>query len=180
MIGGVVARRYAKALIDLGHETGQLDALVRDIGNIADALEGNEQLRDVRDNPQVPVPARKEVFKEIAERLGAGQLAKNTIMLLIDNGRLRVLPFIARGLREEADRRAGVLRAKVTSAAPLNDSYVQRLAQALETRFKKKVVVERDVDPNLIAGVVTRVGDTIIDGSVKSRLDELKTSLISQ
>lgn len=180
MIGSVVARRYAKALIDLGHETGQLDALVRDIGNLADVLDSSSDLRDVRDNPQVPVPARKEVFKEIADRIGVGQLAKNTLMLLIDRGRLRVLPFIARSLREEADLRAGVLRAKVTSAAPLNDAYVQRLTQALETRFKKKVLVQRDVDPTLIAGVVTRVGDTIIDGSLRSRLDELKTGLMPQ
>jgi F-type H+-transporting ATPase subunit delta len=180
VIGGVVARRYAKALIELGNETGQLEALVRDIGNIAEAVDGNNDLRDVRDNPQVTHEARKEVFREIADRLGAGQLAKNTIGLLIDNRRLRVLPFIARALREEADRRAGVLRARVTSAAPLNDAYVQRLTQALENRFKKKVVVQRDVDPNLIAGVVTRVGDTIIDGSVRSRLDEMKSELISQ
>lgn len=180
MIGGIVARRYAKALIDLGQETGQLEALVRDIGTLADALDGNAELRDVRDNPQVAVAARKAVFKEIADRVGVGQLAKNTLMLLIDNGRLRVLPFIARALREENDRRAGVLRARVTSATPLNDAYVARLTQALEARFKKKVVVQRDVDPTLIAGVVTRVGDTIIDGSVRSRLDELKTGLMPQ
>lgn len=180
MIGGVVARRYAKALIDLGQETGQLEQLVKDIGNLADVLDSSSELRDVRDNPQVPAAARKAVFKDVAERVGAGQLAKNTLMLLIDNGRLRVLPFIARSLREESDRRAGVLRARVTSATPLNDAYVQRLTQALETRFKKKVVVQRDVDPALIAGVVTRVGDVIIDGSVRSRLDEMKSELMPQ
>lgn len=176
----VVARRYAKALIDLGAETNTLDAIVRDITNVAEAVEQSAELRDVRDNPQVPAAARKAVFAEIAQRLGAGPMSKNAVMLLADNGRLRVLPAIARALREEADRRAGIVRAHVASAAPLTDAYVARLTQALEARFQKKVVVQRTVDPSLIAGVVTRVGDTIIDGSIRARLNELKTELMPQ
>ncbi|MBI2391381.1 MAG: ATP synthase F1 subunit delta [Deltaproteobacteria bacterium] len=180
MIGSVVARRYARALIDLGVETNTLDALVRDITAIAELVDQNAELRDVRDNPQVPIGARKAVFAEVTQRLGAGQMAKNTIMLLADNGRLRVLPAIARALREEADRRAGIVRAQVTSATPLSDAYVARLQQVLEARFARKVVVQRTVDPTLIAGVVTRVGDTIIDGSVRARLNELKSELMPQ
>jgi F-type H+-transporting ATPase subunit delta len=180
VIGGVVARRYAKALMDLGVETGQLEAIVKDLGTLADMMEGSAELRDVSENPQVANTARKAVFVELAQRLGVNPLSKNALLLLIDNGRLRALPNIARALREENDRRAGVLRAHVTSATPLNESYVQRLQQALEARFQKKVVVQRDVDPTLIAGVVTRVGDTIIDGSLRSRLNELKTELMPQ
>lgn len=180
MTGTVVARRYAKALIDLGVETGQLDAIVRDIGAIADVVDGSAELRDVRDNPQVPMAARKAVFVEVAQRLGAAQLSRNAIMLLADNGRLRYLGSIARALRDEADRRAGLLRAHVTSAAPLSDVYVQKLTQALEARYQKKVVVQREVDPSLLAGVVTRVGDTIIDGSLRARLNELKSDLLPQ
>jgi F-type H+-transporting ATPase subunit delta len=179
-VSSVVARRYARALIELGLETNSLETIVRDITAIAEVTEESAELRDVRQNPQVPPAARKAVFLEIAQRLGATQISKNALMLLADNGRLRVLPSIARALREEADRRAGVVRAHVSSAAPLTDAYVQRLTQALEARFQKKVVVQRTVDPTLIAGVVTRVGDTIIDGSVRSRLNELKTELMPQ
>jgi F-type H+-transporting ATPase subunit delta len=180
VIGGVVARRYAKALLDLGAETGNLETIVKDLNNLAELVDGSPELRDVRDNPQVPMAARKAVFTEIAQRVGVHQLSRNALLLLIDNGRLRVLTAIAGALREESDKRAGVIRAQVTSATPLNDSYVQRLQQALEARFKKKIVVQRSVDPNLIAGVVTRVGDTIIDGSLRSRLTELKTELMPQ
>lgn len=176
----VVARRYAKALIDLGVETNSLDAIVRDITAVAELVEQSAELRDVRDNPQVPAAARKAVFAEIATRVGAHAMSRNALQLLSDNGRLRALPAIARALREEADRRAGIVRAHVSSAAPLSDAYVQRLTQALEARFQKKVVVQRTVDPSLIAGVVTRVGDTIIDGSVRARLNELKTELMPQ
>ena len=176
----VVARRYARALIELGAETGALDAIVRDITAAAQLIDESPELRDVRDNPQVSSVTRKAVFAEIAQRLGAAPASKNALLLLVDNGRLRALPAIARALREEADRRAGVVRAHVSSAAPLSDGYVQRLTQALEARFQKKVVVQRTVDPALIAGVVTRVGDTIIDGSVRARLQELKTELVPQ
>lgn len=176
----VVARRYARALIDLGVETNSLEAIVRDITAVAELVEQNAELRDVRDNPQVTTTARSAVFGEVAQRMGAHQLSKNALMFLSDRGRLRVLPAIAKALREEADRRAGIVRAHVSSAAPLADSYIARLTQALEARFQKKVVVQRTVDPSLIAGVVTRVGDTIIDGSVRARLTELKTELMPQ
>ena len=97
---------------------------------------------------------------------------------LFEKYRDRYLGSIAKSLREEADRRAGVVRAVVSSAAPLSDVYVQKLTQALEARYQKKVVVQREVDPKLLAGVVTRIGDTIIDGSLRARLDELRTSLM--
>lgn len=177
MISTVIARRYAKAIIELGAETGTLDALVRELSAISDVIQGSAELREVRDNPGVGRVARKAVFAEVAQRLSAGNLTKNTIGLLVDSGRLRVLPEIARALREEADRRAGVLRAQVRSAAPLSDAYVGKLQAALEKRFGKKVVLQREVDPQLLAGIVTRVGDTVIDGSLRARLDELKQDL---
>lgn len=179
-MSSVVARRYARALIDLGIETNSLEPIVRDITAVAEMMEQSAELRDVRQNPQVTVAARKAVFTEIAQRIGASPMSKNALLLLIDNGRLNVLPAIARALREEADRRAGIVRAHVASAAPLTDAYIQRLTQALEARFQKKVIVQRTVDPTLIAGVVTRVGDTIIDGSIRARLNELKTELMPQ
>jgi F-type H+-transporting ATPase subunit delta len=177
-VSSVIARRYAKALIELGVETGQLEAIVREISAVAETVEPSLELRDVRDNPQIPAAARKAVFVEVAQKVGAGQLTRNAISLLADNGRLRYLGAIAKALREEADRRAGVVRAVVSSAAPLSDVYVQKLTQALEARYQKKVVVQREVDPKLLAGVVTRIGDTIIDGSLSARLRELKTELL--
>ena len=96
MIGGVVARRYGKALLELGIETGQLDAIVRDMTALAEMMEGSAELRDVSENPQVSNDARKAVFTEIAGRMSVNPLSRNALLLLIDNGRLRALPNIAR------------------------------------------------------------------------------------
>jgi F-type H+-transporting ATPase subunit delta len=178
VIGAQIARRYAKALLELGSEQGNLDALVREIGALSDAVEGSPDLQAVIANPQVSRQARKAVLLEIAQRIGVSPTTRNTLGLLADNNRLRILPALAAALREEAERSAGVLRATITSAAPLGDAYVQRLVTALETRFKKKVVATRQIDPTLLAGVVTRVGDLVIDGSLKARLTELKSQLL--
>ncbi|GAC1358870.1 MAG: ATP synthase F1 subunit delta [Polyangiales bacterium] len=178
MIGGQIARRYAKALIELGTEQGTLDALVREITAVAEAFDSSAELKGLVDNPEVPRASRKAVLVEIATRLGASPVTRNTLSLLADNGRLRILPALARVLRDMADLRAGLVRAHVRSAAPLSEGYLHKLQQALEARFKKKVVIDREVDPKLLAGVVTRVGDTIIDGSLRSRLDELRTQLL--
>lgn len=173
-----IARRYARALLELGAEQNNLDTLVREIGSVAEAFDGSAELRAVVDNPEIPRAARKAVFVELAAKLGCGAMTKNTLSVLADASRLRALPEIAAALREEADRRAGVVRASVTSAQPLGDAYIQKLTQALESRFKKKVVVVKHVDPTLLAGVVTRVGDTVIDGSLRARLDELRAQLL--
>ncbi|GAC1351496.1 MAG: ATP synthase F1 subunit delta [Polyangiales bacterium] len=178
MIGSLVARRYAKALIELGQESSGLDALVREIHNIAQAIETSAELKAVLTNPQVPLTARKAVLSDIADRLGAGRITRNTVALLADRGRLSILSAVALALRDEADRRSGVVRAQITSAAPLSEIYVHKLTEALEARFKKKVLVQREVDPSLLAGVVTRVGDTVIDGSLRARLTELTAELL--
>jgi F-type H+-transporting ATPase subunit delta len=178
VISPTVARRYAKALIELGRETGNLDALVREIGAVAELIETNAELRALIGNPQIPRASRKAVLADIVARIGVGPITRNTIALLTDNNRLGALPAIAIELRAEADRRAGIARAHVTSAAPLDEAYVHELTQVLESRFQKKVLVQRTVDPALLAGVVTRIGDTIIDGSLRARIGELRSELL--
>jgi F-type H+-transporting ATPase subunit delta len=91
---------------------------------------------------------------------------------------MATLPYVARFLRELADARKGVVRAEVTTAAPLSEAYYGRLQAQLEKMTGKKVVVDRKTDPLLIAGVVTRIGDRILDGSLRTRLQSIKDSLM--
>jgi F-type H+-transporting ATPase subunit delta len=98
-------------------------------------------------------------------------------MLLNDRRRMPALPAIARSLREMSDLAKGVVRAEVTSATHLSDEYYRKLHGRLEAVTGKKVALEKRVDPALIAGVVTRIGDTVYDGSLSTRLQELKNSL---
>jgi F-type H+-transporting ATPase subunit delta len=92
---------------------------------------------------------------------------------------MAILPALSRALRKLSDEHANLVRAQVTSAKALPDDYVRRLQGELEKMTGHKVLLERKVDPTLIAGVVTRVGDLVIDGSLRARLVDLKAQLLS-
>jgi F-type H+-transporting ATPase subunit delta len=178
MIALNVARRYAKALVEIGQETGALDALVEELARAAAAYESSQELRHALENPLVPHASKKAVVAEIADSLGVGAITKNTLQLLVDRRRMRVLPGIAQLMKEMNDLKKGVLRAEVISAAPLSDAYYDKLHAQLEKLTGKKVALDKRTDPALIAGVVTRIGDTIYDGSVLARLREMRQALM--
>jgi F-type H+-transporting ATPase subunit delta len=174
----IVARRYAKAVAEIGIETGQLDGLVEEMAAFAAAWDESPEFRNAIENPLVSHDLKKAVIAQLADRLGASPVTKNTVMLLVDRRRARSLPYVAQNLRELADARKGLLRAEVTTAAPLSDTYYARLEAQLEKMTGKRVVVERKTDPTLIAGVVARIGDRILDGSLRTRLQSLRDSLM--
>ena len=178
MIAANVARRYAKALVDLGAETGTLDALTDEITKIAQAYDASVDLRHALENPLVSYAQKKAVLTELADKLGLGAMAKNTVLLLNDRRRMKILPSVAQLLREISDKKKGLLRAEVISAGPLSDSYYTKLQAQLEKMTGKKIVLDKKEDTSLLAGVVTRIGDTVYDGSLRSRLESLKNSLL--
>jgi F-type H+-transporting ATPase subunit delta len=173
-----IARRWARAIFDIGKETGAVPALTGEISSFAETYAGHEQLAAVLDDPLVPEPAREAVIAEIAERMGLSAVAKSTLRLLARKRRLPALPDIARQLARLADEDQGVVRAEVVSAAPLGDDYLARLRAELEQGTGKRVVIGHRTDPSLIGGVVTRIGDRVIDGSVRARLAAFRESLL--
>lgn len=176
----IVARRYAQALLELGVEDGSLDRIVDEMNTVAQAWDASHDLRNALENPLVAHAAKKAVMGELADQIGATATTRHALMLLVDRRRTKTLPYVASYLRELADARKGVLRAEVTTAAPLSDAYYARLQAQLEKMTGKKVVVDRKMDPALIAGVVTRIGDRILDGSLRTRLQSIRDSLMPQ
>jgi F-type H+-transporting ATPase subunit delta len=173
-----VARRYAKALVEIGVETGSLDALTDELARASEAYESSSELRQALENPLIPHSAKKAIVSELGDGLGLGVISKNTLQLLVDRRRMRVLPGIAQVMKEMHDLKKGVLRAEVISAAPLSDGYYEKLHAQLEKLTGKKVALDKRTDPLLIAGVVTRIGDTVYDGSVLARLREMRQALM--
>ena len=124
-------------------------------------------------------PTRKAIMSAIDERSsGVSETVKNAILLITDHGRASLLPRIAGVLTDLADERAGKLRAEITSATELTEPQVARLTAALEKLTGRKISLTHRVDASLVGGVVTRIGDTVYDGSVRTRIDELRQSLL--
>lgn len=173
-----VADRYARAIFELGVETGQLAAITEQVRKFARTYAASAELRAVLDNPIIEQEKREAVLSEVSARLGLSGHGLNLIKLLASRKKLRVVPDIARRLDRLSDEKAGVVRATVTSAKPMPDSFYQKLVSELEAATARKIVLERREDPSLIAGFVTRIGDNTIDGSVRGRLNEIERQLV--
>jgi F-type H+-transporting ATPase subunit delta len=174
----IVSDRYAQALLELGLEQGQLDRLVGQFDAVAHAWNDSVELRESLENPRVPHASKKAIVVELAARLGMDETAKNALSLLIDRRRAKAIPYVAKRLSELADLHKGVVRADVTTATALDDGYYARLQAQLERMTGKRVVVNRLTDPSLIAGVVTRLGDRVFDGSLRTRLQSLRDAMM--
>ncbi len=174
----IVARRYAQALLELGSELGTLDQLVTDVTSAADAWEASPDFRNAIENPLVAHDAKKAVVGDLADRIGASATTRSALLLLVDRRRMKTLPYLARTLLELADARRGVVRAEVTTAAPLSDEYYVKLQAKLEKMTGQRVVLDKKIDPALIGGVIARIGDRILDGSLRTRLETLRSALL--
>jgi len=178
VIPGVIARRYATALLELGVESGRLDSLVEEIANVAQAYDSSPELRAALADPLVPIAAKHGIVNDLAQRLGLGQSAKNVVTMLLDRRRIQAIVPIAHRLKEMADEKKGLLRAEVLTAMPLPEEYFTQLQQHLERVTGRRIALDRKLDPTLICGVVARVGDTVYDGSLLSRLRQIKDSML--
>jgi F-type H+-transporting ATPase subunit delta len=174
-----VAERYARAIFDLGVETSTVSTLVDEIHKLAEAYQESTELRKVMGNPLIPEDERLATIAEIVDRLGLSPTTKNAAGLLAQRKRMFALPAIAAELDRLSDEKAGIARATVISAERLSEAYEQRLTQELSAMTGKKIVLDRKQDPELLAGVIVRIGDQVIDGSAKARLAELASQLLT-
>jgi F-type H+-transporting ATPase subunit delta len=173
-----VAERYAQAIFELGVETGGVTALIEDFRRLSDMYEESEELRKIMNNPLVAEADRLATVKELSERLGLTDLGKNAAGLLTRRKRMYALTGIANELDRLSDQRAGIVRATVVSAEPLSESFAAKLADELKTMTGKRVVLDQRHDPELLAGLIIRIGDQVIDGSARTKLAELSAHLL--
>lgn len=171
-----IGRRYAKAIFELGKEEGNLSTLASNFNEFAATYDASAELRGVLDNPLVPESDRTAILTEIAQRMGATSTAQKALRVVALRRRLKALPDIARHLRRLVDTDEKLVRVVVTSASALTDGYLAKLKAEVEKATGNKATVEHSVDPSLIAGVITKIGDRVIDGSALSRLRTLRSS----
>ncbi|MEZ4367694.1 MAG: ATP synthase F1 subunit delta [Kofleriaceae bacterium] len=174
MAAGSLARRYARAVFDLGVEHGNLDAIGRDLRGLAAVLKVSPDLGRVLSNPSLRRADRRRVLEALLGRLAVAPAVRNLVLLLLDRERIASLRDIARELDAMLEARAGRVTAQVTSAQPLTAAQLGALTAALEQLSGKKVEIVRSEDPTLLGGVVAKLGDVVYDGSLKTQLAGLR------
>lgn len=176
-----IARRYARALLDVAVETASTDRVAEQLNGLASVLRENADLRDVLSNPAYSRAQRGAVVAGLVKVSGKlDPLVQNMLELLLDRHRVGFLGDIARLFGDMADLKAGRVRGKVTSAAPLTPEALKNIESALEQIVQRDVVLETRVDPALLGGVSAQVGSMVYDGSLRSQLESLRQQLRSQ
>lgn len=179
MIAGSLARRYARALFDLGSATNTYDQIGREVEDLAASYEGSRELAEALTNPVFPMTKRRAVLEALLTRAAVSKATRNFALLILDRQRIPYLPAIARELRAMVDEKAGRIRAEVTSTAPLPAEATARIQAILERASGKKVILESRQDAALLGGVVTRLGDLVYDGSIRTQLELMRERFLS-
>jgi F-type H+-transporting ATPase subunit delta len=179
MITGSVARRYAKALLLIGIDDGNLERMGREVRTLAGTMKTSQELAQTLANPVFPRSEREKVLRALLDRIGATPAVINFTRLLLDRERVNILPDIARSLDSMIDERAGRVAARVTSATPLDEQQQKRLMKTLESLSGKKVDMAVEHDPSLLGGVVAKVGDVVYDGSLRTQLERIRQDLFT-
>lgn len=172
-----VSRRYARALLSVGEEDGRWDSYASELDRAAQAFLASAELRDLWLNPAHGRQARLAAVDALAGGLSLSTPVANTVRLLVERNRADDLEVVARSYRDLADEKAGRARAVVSSAVPLPADVTQRMGAALAEVTGRKIVLETKVDPTLLGGVVTQVGSTLLDGSLRTQLERLRDQL---
>jgi len=164
---------YARAMFDVARAEGDLSRIGDELFRFARALEGSDELRDALIDPHLPASRRQQIVEDL---LG-GKANASTVALVsmaVGAGRARDLPAIIDSLVAMSAAEANKSVAEVRSAIELTDDQRSRLGAALESATGKQVDIKVVVDPTVLGGIVTTIGDTVLDGSVRSRLERLK------
>jgi F-type H+-transporting ATPase subunit delta len=177
MIPGSIARRYAKALFSLAVEMGRIEPWSDSLLALGRAIDGSAELQDVLRNPAYTREVRAAVVGKLTVSLQLDAEPAALLQLLGDRNRLGGLSAIVAAFRELADVELNRVRAKVTSAVPLDDAAIAAIAARLSAATQKQVLVERAIDPAILGGVVAQVGSVVYDGSIRTQLEDLRTTL---
>jgi len=177
MVTGSLGRRYARAILDLGQAQGNLDRVGADLRGLAAAMKASPALVSALTNPAIRSAQRRQIIDALLSRLGAAQLTKTVVSLLLDRDRMVALPSISRELDVMIEARAGRISAEVVSATALTKAQLDQITAELEKLSGKTVDLTKREDPALLGGVVAKLGDTIYDGSLRTQLRTLRDDL---
>ena len=177
MIGGSLARRYARALLDIGREERQVRRVLTEIEEFAGLLDSSTELREAMEAAHVNRRDKQAALDAILSKAGYLPSTKSFLSLLIDKGRMNVLHPILEELRRMVEEFEGIERVEVSVPMPMPSTQKEMLKIVLERRTGKKVLLQETVDPAVLGGLVVRMGSTVYDGSVRTQIRQIRENL---
>jgi len=173
----MIARRYAVALADVVHEKGEGEAVQHELNAWESMIGSSPLLKEVLSNPTIAYDRKKALLEELIRRSRVRDITANFLRVLLRNQRLTELDEVNRKFAEILDERSGLTSAIVTTARPISEDAKQALQQTLLQVTGKRVRLTFTHDEALIGGIVTRIGSTVYDGSVRNQLNEIEQKL---
>jgi F-type H+-transporting ATPase subunit delta len=175
-MSATVAKRYARALFEVAQEANSIDTVEEELVAIVEAMNSHEEFQQILSHPQTSVENKKQMMDAL---LGAdvSSQTKNFIHLLIERHRESQLNEIVDAYVELANEVRGYADATVTTAKPLTDAELNKLADQFGSMLKKTLRIESIVDPSILGGVIVRIGDRLYDGSIAGKLARFQQNL---
>ena len=173
----MIARRYASALADVVIERGAAREVQEELNAWEQLFQSNANLQEVFRNPTIALDQKRAVLNKLIEKVKPRQTTVNFLKVLLQNQRLTELGEINRKFADVLDERAGMIAATVTTARSVPESAQKKLYETLTSLTGKKVRVDFATDAELIGGIVTRIGSTVYDGSVRNQLQQIKEKM---
>jgi F-type H+-transporting ATPase subunit delta len=174
-VASSIGRRYAQAYFDLARQDGKIPERRQDLARAVETL-AHPEVADALANPRLTLSERTRLALDLLD--GVGESARNLVQLLIQRNRTAVLADLLETYDTLTDRDSGVIRAEVVAAVPVDAELKRRIGRALGEKLGGAVQTEVRHDPDIIGGLVIRIGDRVIDNSVRTRLEQLRGALV--
>jgi len=173
----ILARRYSKALFAVGKEEGTFEQYSEVLLGLRDLFISNPEVMDALTNPLYPMDTKEKVMTGIAGSMGVDTIMANFLGLLIQKKRAEILPEIAEEYQAMVNEEKNIIHGTVVSAIELDSELQSKIQATLEKITAKKVELSTSVDSSIIGGIIAKVGDLVLDGSIKAQLAGLNDSI---
>ncbi len=172
----LVATTYSEALFDVAVETGKIEAFLEDLSGVVDSLKTYPEFFDLFKTPQISTDEKKEIIENVFGGKISGEVL-NFLKIIMDKHRGNEIEAITKAYEERVYDHKGIEKATVVSAVPLSDAQMKAITEKLEKLTGKSIEMTDKIDKTILGGVTVRIGDRIIDGSIRSRLTDVKEDL---
>jgi F-type H+-transporting ATPase subunit delta len=180
VISLTVSRKYARAFLQIGQKEGNFEALGRELDQLQELLQENKELRSVLFSYAYPTPTRKKIAGTLAQTIGLSKTTGDFLNLLIDRERMDHFSEIVKSYRGLCDEVTNRIRATLVTPTDLPPDRVAEVKKQLENRTGKEVILSLERDSSLIGGALTKIGNVIYDGSLKTQLSKVRENLYKE